>query len=222
MTSAPSPDASTDPTAAGPAQPTPPAVTIGPPTAPGVLARAGARLRSVVPSLTGRPAPLSAPVVLPALYPPPAGTVDIDLDMDIDAAADAATRLWDRPAWAWSPDVQGRLREAVRRAAAGEVVSYGDTMRTDRNMLVTVDLTVSPVVSPSGVSGVVCSVLDAVDGVPAASLRTSRSGSPQHRGPEAPSTTVFGGIDAAEDGLRPGTPPRHRAARPDAASAWEL
>jgi hypothetical protein len=95
----------------------------------------------------------SATVLLPDLYPPPTVATD-------GADADGA-RLWDRPSWAWSPDVRGRLRDAVRRAAAGEVVAYGDTLRAAGNMLVTVDLTVSPVLSATGVSGVVCSVLEA-------------------------------------------------------------
>ncbi|WP_088288360.1 hypothetical protein [Kineosporia sp. A_224] len=167
--------------------------------APGLLARAGERLRSVVPALARRPLAQDASLPVPADAPP----------------------LWDSPHWAWSPDVQDRMRAAVQRASVGEVVSYGDTMLTPGNMLVTVDLTVAPVVSPSGVSEIVCSVVDHDHEDRTLTLRTSGAGSGLHRGAAAAPASVFGG-DAEHDELRPGPPPRHRASQNDAASVWQL
>jgi hypothetical protein len=111
-------------------------------------------------------------------------------------ATDAVgTPLWEAPWWAWSPDVQDRLRAAVRRAVAGEVVSYGDTVRVRGNMLVTVGLTVAPMVSPDGVTGVRCSVLDPGG--------AGGSGPPRH-------------LSAPTDRVPSDTVPSEPASRPDA------
>ena len=166
--------------------------------APGLLARAGERLRTVVPALARRPL-----------------TQDASPPVPVDPPA-----LWDSPHWAWSPDVQDRMRSAVQRATAGEVVSYGDTMLTPGNRLVTVDLTVEPVVTPTGDSEVVCSVVDPDHEDRTLTLRTPGTG--QHRGAAALQTDVFGAADAGEDGLRPGPRPRHLAPQGDAASAWRF
>jgi hypothetical protein len=81
-----------------------------------------------------------------------------------DGGPDDGSRLWETPWWAWSPDVQQRLRSAVARAVMGELVRYDDTVRLAGNMLVTVDLTVSPVVTTSGITAVRCLMTDPRDG----------------------------------------------------------
>jgi PAS domain-containing protein len=77
------------------------------------------------------------------------------------SACDALDRpFWEAGWWSWSPIVQQRLREAVARVGAGEVMRYAETALVRRNQLITVDLAWAPQVRADVVTGLICSVID--------------------------------------------------------------
>jgi hypothetical protein len=77
--------------------------------------------------------------------------------------------FWDARLWSWSPVVQQRLKAAVERAATGDLVRYDETMRVRGNHLVTIDITLLPLLTHEGISTIVCSIIDS-----SAALRADR------------------------------------------------
>ncbi len=72
--------------------------------------------------------------------------------------------FWDCFWWSHSVDVQQGVREAVRRAAAGEVVRYDVDIRIAGNQLITVDFQLAPVFGVGGsVVELVSSAVDITD-----------------------------------------------------------
>ena len=58
--------------------------------------------------------------------------------------------FWDTFWWSHSPDEQEKLRDAIRRAARGEVVRYDATHRTAGDGLIHVDFQLAPIFDESG------------------------------------------------------------------------
>jgi len=66
-------------------------------------------------------------------------------------AADVIGRpFWDTPWWTHAPDQQARLRDAVRRAAAGEFVRMETTHRDAHGELRTIDFSLKPATDADG------------------------------------------------------------------------
>lgn len=59
-------------------------------------------------------------------------------------------RFWDCYWWNWSADVQGRMRDAVARAAAGEVVRYDTPVRTAGDGRIWIDFQIHPLIDDDG------------------------------------------------------------------------
>ena len=53
--------------------------------------------------------------------------------------------FWETPWWTHAPELQDRLREAVRKAAQGDLVRFEATHRQPNGLLAHIDLTVKPV-----------------------------------------------------------------------------
>ena len=70
---------------------------------------------------------------------------------------------WDSACWSWSPIVQQRLRDAVERAASGDIIRYDDTIRVRGNRLVTIGVSLVPRLSAGAVTALDCSVVDVVE-----------------------------------------------------------
>jgi PAS domain S-box-containing protein len=60
------------------------------------------------------------------------------------------TPFWETPWWTHSPELQARLREAVRRAARGEFVRFEATHRRPDGSLAAVDFSLKPVHDEAG------------------------------------------------------------------------
>ncbi|MEZ5894553.1 MAG: PAS domain S-box protein [Parvularculaceae bacterium] len=58
--------------------------------------------------------------------------------------------FWESSAWAYSKDVQAQLRDAIRRARAGENVRYTVDNRAHDGSFITLDLTVTPLRDETG------------------------------------------------------------------------
>ena len=66
--------------------------------------------------------------------------------------------------WAWSPEVQGRLREAMARAAAGEPSRYDTTIRLADAQYMIIDFMLAPMVNTEGrVTHLIPSAIDVTD-----------------------------------------------------------
>ena len=69
--------------------------------------------------------------------------------------------FWEARWWAWSPAVQARLRAAIQRAAAGETVSYEETVALAGESRVLIDFSLTPIRDGSGaVTELVPSAID--------------------------------------------------------------
>jgi PAS domain-containing protein len=89
-------------------------------------------------------------------------------DLSVDEAL--GRPFWDTSCWSWSPVVQKRLRDAVTRAAAGDVIRYDDTIRLRGNHLITIDVSLVPRMDAGVVIAVVCSAIEVTDPWAAISL----------------------------------------------------
>jgi serine phosphatase RsbU (regulator of sigma subunit) len=70
--------------------------------------------------------------------------------------------LWETPWWDWDPAVQGGLRDAIERAAAGESSRYDVEIRV-REGRITIDLQIVPLVENGRVVALVMSASDVSD-----------------------------------------------------------
>ena len=79
-----------------------------------------------------------------------------------DLRADDALGLpfWEGSWWCWNPVVRRRLREAVRRAAAGDVIRYEETVRGKGGRLTRIDLTLLPLLEAGVVTALLSSAMD--------------------------------------------------------------
>ncbi len=69
--------------------------------------------------------------------------------------------LWDDYGWSYSPQVQERLKDALARAAHGEIVRYDEAVRLSEESYVTVDIQFAPLRGADGrVSQVVAFAVD--------------------------------------------------------------
>jgi two-component system CheB/CheR fusion protein len=59
--------------------------------------------------------------------------------------------FWEARWWAWSPDVQARLRDAIHRAAGGETVRYEETVALAGDTRVLIDFSLTPIRDAAGV-----------------------------------------------------------------------
>jgi PAS domain S-box-containing protein len=85
------------------------------------------------------------------------------LDVGGLAARDVVGRpLWETPWWDWDPVVQGHLREAIERAAAGARSRYDVVIRV-RDGHITIDLQIVPLVDSGRVVALVLSASDVSD-----------------------------------------------------------
>jgi PAS domain S-box-containing protein len=79
-------------------------------------------------------------------------------------ADDALGRpFWEATWWAWNLTVQQRLRDAVQRAATGEVVRYDETVQVSDGGLIAIDFTLVPLVEGGRVAALVSSAIDVTE-----------------------------------------------------------
>ncbi len=72
--------------------------------------------------------------------------------------------FWDTYWWSFSPEVQATLRDALRRAAAGETVRYETPVRVRNDGRIVIDVTFGPLHDPQGaVTGIVGFGVDVTD-----------------------------------------------------------
>jgi len=80
--------------------------------------------------------------------------------------------FWDCPWWNYDRDVQAKLKDAISRSAAGEVVRYDATVRMAGDHMMTIDFQLAPDFDASG---------EVVQIIPSGLDITERKASEQHR-----------------------------------------
>ena len=72
--------------------------------------------------------------------------------------------FWDCHWWAYSADVQQRVRMAIQRAALGETVRYDESIKIANDSMITIDFQIAPVFNESGnISELVTSAVDVTE-----------------------------------------------------------
>lgn len=79
---------------------------------------------------------------------------------DLGVVGAVGSLFWDTSWWSWSPAVQERLRDAVTRAAGGDVIRYDDTIRVSGNRLITIGVSLVPRIDVGAVIALVGSAVD--------------------------------------------------------------